>query len=141
MVKSRNEEPSKRTELLEKGITLFNGTHFFEAHEEWENLWHLEHGGDRVFIQGLIQVAGHLVLVQKRQWSGALALLRLAREKLRSPIAPVRPQYAALNLATLLGALECNEALLLEVEAGAPPPAASLFILPQLMVNRELSRV
>ena len=40
-----------------RGIEYFNDCDFFEAHDEWEELW-ADHGGaDRTFYQGLIQVA------------------------------------------------------------------------------------
>ncbi|MCA9217956.1 MAG: DUF309 domain-containing protein [Planctomycetales bacterium] len=40
-----------------KGIEYFNECEFFEAHDEWEELWQEYWGPDRTFYQGLIQVA------------------------------------------------------------------------------------
>lgn len=41
-----------------KGIAFFNEEKFYEAHEEWEQIWLKEKGPDRLFLQGLIQLAG-----------------------------------------------------------------------------------
>ena len=127
--------PRKRAELLEKGMALFNNELFFEAHEEWERLWLLEQGRDRLFIQGLIQVAGHLVHVQKGQWSGAMGLLKLAREKLLAPIGVSNPHYKALDIEPLLAALDYNEELLLKVNPTTPPPVAGAFLVPKLFLH------
>jgi len=67
----------------------FNRQHFFEAHEVLEELWLLRRGSSRaLFYQGLIQLAGAFVHIQKRRFPPAMALLERARAKLR-PYAPV----------------------------------------------------
>ncbi|MCC5830005.1 MAG: DUF309 domain-containing protein [Phycisphaeraceae bacterium] len=40
-----------------RGIELFNHREWFEAHEIWEDNWHLAEGPRKRFYQGLIQVA------------------------------------------------------------------------------------
>lgn len=40
-----------------RGVALFNGRKFFEAHEVWEELWLAEPEPEKTFLQGLIQVA------------------------------------------------------------------------------------
>ena len=42
---------------LAQGIKLFNAREFYEAHEVWEEQWHLEEGDHKKFLQGLIQAA------------------------------------------------------------------------------------
>ena len=42
---------------FERGRALFDTRRFFEAHEAWEELWLVESGARRTFLQGLIQVA------------------------------------------------------------------------------------
>lgn len=39
------------------GIDAFNEGRYFDAHEEWEQIWLQEKGDDKPFYQGLIQVA------------------------------------------------------------------------------------
>ena len=43
--------------LYYEGIQLFNGHEFFEAHETWEDVWHMATGPRGSFYQGLIQCA------------------------------------------------------------------------------------
>ena len=43
-----------------KGIEEFNQGLFFECHETLEEIWLEEHGEDRAFYQGIIQIAATL---------------------------------------------------------------------------------
>jgi predicted metal-dependent hydrolase len=43
-----------------RGVELFNGGEYFESHEVWEELWLEASGDERIFLQGLIQVAAAL---------------------------------------------------------------------------------
>lgn len=99
---------------MARGQSLFNDERFFEAHEAWEELWHFERGRDRIFIQGLIQVAGHMVHIQKGRWSGALSLGQLAKDKLTIP--PAQRTYIELDILPLLAAVDYNLALVLKAE-------------------------
>jgi uncharacterized protein len=47
----------KESGQFRRGISLFNAAKFFEAHEVWEELWLKETGSEKMFLQGLIQVA------------------------------------------------------------------------------------
>ena len=42
--------------LFNKGVELFNKKKFYDAHEEWEEMWSDYYLIDRLFIQGLIQL-------------------------------------------------------------------------------------
>ncbi len=64
------------------GLDEYRKGRFFEAHEEWERLWKSAVGGDRLFLQGLIQLAAGLVHLEKGRPAPGLRLLGLAREKL-----------------------------------------------------------
>lgn len=68
--------------LYTKGLHEFRAGRYFEAHEEWERLWKTASGDDRLFLQGLIQLAAGLVHLERRRPAPAMRLLRLAREKL-----------------------------------------------------------
>ena len=119
--------PAKRIELLTRGQNLFNEEKFFEAHEAWEELWHVEQGRDRTFVQGLIQVAGHLVHIQKSNWSGAASLAQSAFQKFHLP--PSHRLYRELDLAPLLAALDFNVELLNKMlsKSSTTPPESFLF--------------
>ena len=65
-----------------RGLEEFRAGRFFEAHEDWERLWKGASGKDRRFLQGLIQLAGALVHLERGRTGPAARLLRLSREKL-----------------------------------------------------------
>jgi predicted metal-dependent hydrolase len=61
----------------------FNRGQFYEAHGVLEKLWRAENGGpNSAFYQGLIQLAGAFVHLQKGRRGPTAALLRRARENL-----------------------------------------------------------
>ncbi len=47
----------KRGDKFKEGLALFNAGQFFQAHEAWEELWLSESGPEKMFLQGLIQMA------------------------------------------------------------------------------------
>lgn len=89
--------------LLARGVELFNGGLYWEAHEAWEEAWTPDrHGPDRGFYKGLIQVAAgclHSTRANRRgtlnKWRGGLAYLR-----------PYLPAHQGLDLAGLVSAIE-----------------------------------
>lgn len=68
--------------MYQRGIELFNRGEFFEAHEAWEELWHLSHGQQYDFIQGLIQAAVALVHYQRSNPRGMASLHQSFHRKL-----------------------------------------------------------
>ena len=42
---------------MARGIALFNGAHFFEAHEVLEDVWRAAPAEEKRFFQGLVQLA------------------------------------------------------------------------------------
>ena len=122
--------PAKRTELLVKGRDLFNDEDFFEAHEAWEDLWRIENGRDRVFVQGLIQVSAHFVHIRKGNWSGAAATASNACDKLKIPAS--HRLYRELDITPLVSALHYNLGLLAKRRENMPPPPPDSFVVPKL---------
>ena len=47
----------EKDRLYQKGLEAFNSGHFYEAHEHWEEVWLETPNPDKMFLQGLIQVA------------------------------------------------------------------------------------
>lgn len=69
---------------LAKGIDEFNEQLFFECHETLEEIWLEEHGEDRLFYQGLIQVAAGYLKWEQGILIGAIKLWRAGLEKLET---------------------------------------------------------
>jgi predicted metal-dependent hydrolase len=82
---------------LQKGIDEFNQQLFFECHETLEEIWLEEHGEDRRFYQGVIQIAAGYFKWQQGVPAGALKLWRMGLEK----IEPYCPVYLGVDLASL----------------------------------------
>jgi uncharacterized protein len=47
----------KEASLFQNGLEAFNSTRFYEAHEHWEEVWLQTPHPEKLFLQGLIQVA------------------------------------------------------------------------------------
>lgn len=75
-------DAAEQHELLHKGVALFNGMHYWHAHEAWETLWRAAADEDRDFYQGLIQVAAGLLHLRRRNVRGARNKLAEGLEKL-----------------------------------------------------------
>jgi predicted metal-dependent hydrolase len=67
------------------GIDLFNAEYWWEAHEVWERLWHLESPESPValLLQGLIQLAAASLKENQGESRGADKLVRASLSKLR----------------------------------------------------------
>lgn len=88
---------------LEHGIRLFNSGKFWHAHEAWELVWQRTPDDERLFFQGLIQLAAayhHLAKGENR--NGYVNNLRKAGDKLRV----FGPRYLGVDVAPLLGAID-----------------------------------
>ena len=59
-------------------VRLFNAGRYFEAHEALDGLWRTGNEGERRFFQGMIQVAGVFIHLEKRNQTGAWDLYEKA---------------------------------------------------------------
>ncbi|CAN5599623.1 hypothetical protein BH09PLA1_BH09PLA1_31570 [soil metagenome] len=66
--------PDVERKLYYDGIQLFNEKEFFEAHEVWEDAWHMAYGLKFEFYQGLIQCAVALEHYRRSNPRGVLSL-------------------------------------------------------------------
>ncbi len=82
---------------LQKGIDEFNRQLFFECHETLEQIWLEEHGENRKFYQGVIQIAAGYFKWQQGVPAGAVKLWRMGLEK----IEPYGPIYLGIDVASL----------------------------------------
>jgi predicted metal-dependent hydrolase len=87
---------------LQKGIDEFNQQLFFECHETLEEIWLEEHGEDRKFYQGIIQIAAGYFKLQQGVPAGAIKLWRMGLEK----IEPYSPIYLGVELASFSAAVK-----------------------------------
>ena len=65
-----------------KGVNLFNDHHFWHAHEAWEEIWLRSTGDEKIFLQGLIQLAAAYHHVQRGTFRGGVRLFDAALRKL-----------------------------------------------------------
>jgi uncharacterized protein len=93
-----------------KGIDEFNQGMFFECHETLEEIWLEEHGEDRRFYQGIIQIAAGYFKWEQGVPAGAIKLWHSGLEKLE----PYAPFYLGINVESFVKAVQEN---LAELEA------------------------
>ncbi len=101
---------------LERGVELFNGGRYWEAHEAWEEAWTPDRRGpDGRFYKGLIQVAAGCLHYRRGNRRGALNKWRSGADHLR----PYLPAHRGLDLAGLVARTDANR-LALEASGGWP---------------------
>ncbi|HZO12421.1 MAG TPA: DUF309 domain-containing protein [Polyangiaceae bacterium] len=100
-----------RRAWFERGLDAYARGEYFEAHELWEELWRDEPPeGDKIFLQGLIQVAAAMhKIIAHRQPRPAARLLGRALVKLRD--AP--PLHWGIDVAGLVRQAEATRAVLI----------------------------
>ena len=89
---------------LVKGIEEFNHGLFFECHETLEEIWLEDHGEDRLFYQGLIQVAAGYYKLEQGVLIGAIKLWQRGLEKLEA----YPPIYLGVDLRSMIDATKNN---------------------------------
>ena len=75
-------ESLNEDELLDLGIELYQGAHYWNAHEAWEQVWLDAPQELRLFYQGLIQVTAAFVHVVRAEYPGSVRLLEAGIDKL-----------------------------------------------------------
>ena len=68
---------------MQRGADLFNAGEFFECHEVWEDVWNVQPPSERLFLQGLIQIAVGCEHFNRGNLRGAVALLERGTKKTR----------------------------------------------------------
>ena len=74
-------ESKVKEKLFNKGLEYYRMKNFYDAHEEWEELWSGYYLEDRKFIQGLIQLSVSFVHLENNNLKGAKSLLDKCKEK------------------------------------------------------------
>ena len=93
-----------------KGIDEFNRGLYFECHESLEEIWLEEHGEDRKFYQGIIQIAAGYFKWEQGVLIGAIKLWSSGLEKIEG----YRPVHLGVDVKSFFEAVKKN---LAEVEA------------------------
>jgi uncharacterized protein len=113
---------------VEHGIGLFNAGKFWHAHEAWELVWQRQAEDERLFFQGLIQLAAaYHHLTKKQLRAGYVNNLRKSEGILRV----FAPEYLGIGVAPLLDAITAG----LEESDGRedpPPTERELRLIPKI---------
>jgi len=92
-----------------RGIALFNSGHYFECHEILEELWTVDRGARRLFLQGLIHFAVAMHHYERRNADGARRQVGKALKKLAGYL----PAYGSLDtLALYLDGIAWRDAII-----------------------------
>lgn len=89
---------SEEAQLFHEGLVLFNERDWFEAHEVWEDIWHMASGVRKQFYQGLIQCAVTIEHIRRGNPRGVRSVWATAQEK----FVDVPEQYMGVNVVGLL---------------------------------------
>ena len=91
-------------EEFSRGVSFFNNRKFWHAHEAWEQVWARHTEDERLFFQGLIQLAAaYHHLVTKKSFSGMMNNFDKAYAKLTV----FQPDYLGITVKPIL---ECIDA-------------------------------
>src|SRR5690242_18173751 len=91
-------DPELEKKLYYDGIRLFNEHEFFEAHEVWEDAWHMAYGIKHDFYQGMIQCAVALEHYRRSNPRGVVSLYKSYQTK----FVHVPPIFMGLDVGTFL---------------------------------------
>lgn len=121
--------PELERKLYLDGIELFNEHAFFEAHEVWEDVWHMAYGLKHSFYQGMIQCAVALEHYRRSNPRGVASLFKTYRTKFRD----VPPVFMGLDVTRFLSEMRTALAPVVEAE---PLPEQGTITLDPLRVPR-----
>ena len=108
-------DPVLERKLYLDGIELFNGHEYFDAHEAWEDAWHMAYGVKHDFYQGMIQCAVALEHYKRSNPRGVVSLYKSYQTKFEE----VPPVFMGLDVTDFLA--EMRAALRPVVEADPLP--------------------
>lgn len=98
---------------MEHGVNLFNAGKFWHAHEAWELVWQRQDRDERLFFQGLIQLAAAYHHLAKDRRTGFVNNL----QKSAAILEVFAPEYLNVEVAPLLEAIRAG----LDATAGDGP--------------------
>lgn len=116
-------EAPRGLDPIEEAIRLFNEKYFFEAHEVLEDVWHVERGEPRLFLQGLIQVCAAYHHFQNGNLAGAITLLERGADKMRR----YPPRYLRIDAAKLISEIDGDRKRIESIHRGETADATIDF--------------
>ena len=84
------------------GIELFNSHEFFEAHEVWEDIWHMAYGIKHEYYQGIIQCSVALEHYRRSNPRGVVSLFKSYSQHFRNVPSP----FMGLDVKSFLGQMQ-----------------------------------
>ena len=96
--------PELEKRLYYQGIELFNEGEYFEAHEAWEEIWHMAAGPRHAFYQGMIQCAVALEHYRRGNPRGVRSLYDSYRPKFKD----LPGVFMGLEVPQFLAAMEAS---------------------------------
>jgi predicted metal-dependent hydrolase len=109
--------------LYYDGISLFNEHEFFDAHEVWEDIWHMAFGTKFEFYQGMIQCAVALEHYRRSNPRGVVSLFASYNRHFKD----VPPIFMGLNVQEFLG--QMKQTLSPVLEANPLPAKGEIALL------------
>lgn len=106
--------------LFHEGLELFNEGEWFDAHEVWEDIWHMASGQRKSFYQGLIQCAVTLEHVRRGNPRGVLTVFESAKSKFTG----LPGTYMGIDIVALLSAMDRYVAPIRSMPAESRQPGA-----------------
>lgn len=125
--------PELEKKLYLDGIHLFNEHEFFEAHEVWEDVWHMAWGTKHSFYQGMIQCAVALEHYRRGNPRGVVSLFDSYRRHFRH----VPEVFMGLDVRKFLSAM--HEVLRPVVDAAELPEQGTIVLDPASVPKIELA--
>jgi hypothetical protein len=120
-------DPATERKLYLEGIQLFNEHEYFDAHEAWEDVWHMAYGLKHDFYQGLIQCAVALEHYRRSNPRGVVSLFKSYQPKFKD----VPPVFMGLDVTKFLA--DMRQALRPVIDADPLPEKGA--------IDLDLSRV
>lgn len=105
--------------IFHEGLSLFNDGEWFDAHEAWEDIWHLAEGDRKRFYQGLIQCAVAMEHVRRGNPRGVRSVWQSCEPK----FAGLPEVYMGINVPRLLADMRRALDPILNLPASAFDPA------------------
>jgi predicted metal-dependent hydrolase len=107
--------PQLERKLYLDGIQLFNEHQYFDAHEAWEDAWHMTSGIKHDFYQGMIQCSVALEHYRRSNPRGVISLYKSYQPKFKD----VPPRFMGLDVPKFLD--EMRQVLRPVIEADPAP--------------------
>lgn len=109
------DEPAR--DWWNEGVELFNAGRFFDCHEMWEEVWKRASGAEKLFYQGMIQIAAAVLHAQRGNPRGA----RSTWDKASAKLDPLPSEHMGIALGELRSATAAFVGAMRVGDAPAPP--------------------